>query len=240
MIHPLLLAAAVFFFGAILGSFLNVCILRIPLGQSIVNPPSRCAACGRRLPLGVNLPIVGYFILRGRAHCCGAHLDSRYPLVEAGTATALTALWLLYPPHLFAIYALLVAGLIVASGIDLDYLVIPDALTIGGVVVGISLSYLVPSLQGKEDPVDAMIRSSLSAAVDQSPSGWNGVGPRFAHGARPAAGVGTPSVNLSIHNLNRIDRFSLKGGWVVNLRQSEHLYFVRQSAVPTVESCLDK
>jgi leader peptidase (prepilin peptidase)/N-methyltransferase len=86
-------------------------------------------------------------------------------LVEAGTATALTALWLLYPPQLFAIYALLVAGLIVASGIDLDYLVIPDALTIGGVVVGISLSYLVPSLQGKEDPVDAMIRSSLSAAV---------------------------------------------------------------------------
>ncbi len=79
-----------------------------------------------------------------------------------------------------------------------------------------------------------------AAAEDQSPSGWNGVGPRFAHGARPAAGVGTPSVNLSIHNLNRIDRFSLKGGWVVNLRQSEHLYFVRQSAVPTVESCLDK
>jgi len=165
MIHPLILASAVFIFGAILGSFLNVCILRIPLGQSIVNPPSRCAACGRRLPLGVNLPILGYFILRGRAHCCGAHLDPRYPLVEAGTATALTALWLLYPPHLFAIYALLVAGLIVASGIDLDYLVIPDALTIGGVVVGISLSYLVPSLQGKEDPVDAMIRSSLSAAV---------------------------------------------------------------------------
>ena len=79
-----------------------------------------------------------------------------------------------------------------------------------------------------------------AAAEDQSPSGWNGVGPRFAHGARPAAGVGTPSVNFSIHNLNRIDRFSLKGGWVVNLRQSEHLYFVRQSAVPAVESCLDK
>ncbi len=79
-----------------------------------------------------------------------------------------------------------------------------------------------------------------AAAEDQSPSGWNGVGPPFAHGARPAASVGAPPVNLSIHNLNRIDRFSLKGGWVLNLRQSEHLYFVRQSAVPTVESCLDE
>jgi leader peptidase (prepilin peptidase)/N-methyltransferase len=72
---------------------------------------------------------------------------------------------MLYPPQLFATYALLVAGLIVASGIDLDYLVIPDFLTLGGVVVGICLSYLFPALQGKGDPVDAMIRSSLSAAI---------------------------------------------------------------------------
>ena len=63
------------------------------------------------------------------------------------------------------VYGLLIAGLIVASGIDLDYLVIPDALTVGGVVAGISLSYLFPSLQGKEDAVDAMIRSALSASV---------------------------------------------------------------------------
>ena len=65
-----------------------------------------------------------------------------------------------------------------------------------------------------------------AAAEDQSPSGWNGVGPRFAHVARPAAGVGTPSMNLSVYNLNRIDRFSLKGCRVVNLGQSKHLYFV--------------
>lgn len=165
MIPTPLLIFFVFVFGAILGSFLNVCILRIPLGQSIVNPPSRCAACGRQLSLGVNLPILGYFLIGGRARCCSAHLDPRYPIVEAGTASALATLWLLYPPELFAIYALLVAGLIVASGIDLDYLVIPDALTIGGVVAGISLSYLFPFLQGKEDPADAMIRSALSATV---------------------------------------------------------------------------
>lgn len=165
MIPPFLVAVFVFVIGALLGSFLNVCILRIPLGQSIVHPPSRCAACGLQLPGWLNLPILGYFLLRGRAKCCGAHLDPRYPLIEAGTACALTALWIQYPPELFAAYGVLLAGLIVASGIDLDYLVIPDALTVGGVVVGISLSYFLPALQGKEDATDAMIRSALSASI---------------------------------------------------------------------------
>ena len=165
MIQPFLVTIFVFVLGALLGSFLNVCILRIPLGQSIVRPPSRCSACGLQLPGWLNIPIFGYFLLQGRARCCGSHLDPRYPLVEAGTACIFAILWIQYPPQLFAAYSLLIAGLIVASGIDLDYLVIPDALTIGGVVAGISLSYLIPSLQGKEDAVDAMIRSALSASV---------------------------------------------------------------------------
>ena len=165
MIHPLFLGFMVFVFGAILGSFLNVCILRIPLGQSIVRPPSRCSACGLKLPGHLNLPVLGYFLLHGKARCCGAHLDSRDPLVEAGMAVFCTALWFVYPPQLFFVYTLLVAGLIIASGIDLDYLVIPDALTIGGVVIGICLSYLIPELQDREDRVNAMIFSSLSAAL---------------------------------------------------------------------------
>jgi leader peptidase (prepilin peptidase)/N-methyltransferase len=165
MIHPLFFGFMVFVFGAILGSFLNVCILRIPLGQSIVRPSSRCSSCGLKLPGYLNLPVLGYFLLHGKARCCGARLDPRDSLVEAGTAVFCTALWFVYPPQLFFAYILLVAGLIVASGIDLDYLVIPDALTIGGVVTGICLSYLIPELQGREDRVDAMIFSSLSAAL---------------------------------------------------------------------------
>ena len=162
---PWLEALAVFGFGACVGSFLNVCILRWPLGISIVHPASRCSACGVKIPLSVNVPILGYFLLRGRARCCGAHLDPRYPLVEALTATLFVALWLLYPPKLFLAYGLLAAGLLVASGIDFDHLVIPDGLTLGGVVVGICLSYLLPELQSRTDPTDAMIRSSLSAAL---------------------------------------------------------------------------
>ena len=162
---PLLEGLAVFGFGACVGSFLNVCILRWPLGISIVHPASRCSACGVKIPLSLNIPILGYFFLRGRARCCGAHLDPRYPLVEALTATLFVALWFLYPPKLFLAYGLLAAGLVIASGIDFDHLVIPDGLTLGGVAVGISLSYLVPELQNRSDPTDAMIRSSLSAAL---------------------------------------------------------------------------
>jgi len=156
---------AVFFFGACVGSFLNVCILRWPLGISIIHPASRCSACGVKIPFSLNVPILGYVWLRGRARCCGAHLDPRYPVVEALTAALFVCLWFLYPPKLFLTYALLSAGLIVASGIDFDHLVIPDGLTLGGVVAGISLSYLLPEMQGQTDPTDAMIRSSLSAAA---------------------------------------------------------------------------
>ena len=166
--NPGLETLAVFVSGACVGSFLNVCILRWPLGISIVRPPSRCAACGRKIPFSLNVPIFGYFLLKGRARCCGAHLDWRYPLVEFGVAMVFTGFWFLYPPKLFLAYAILVAGLIVASGIDFDHLVIPDGLTLGGVAMGISLSYLIPQLQDCIDPTDAMIRSSLSAALGGS------------------------------------------------------------------------
>ncbi|NBS13235.1 MAG: prepilin peptidase [Verrucomicrobia bacterium] len=165
MTTSLVISAAVFVLGACVGSFLNVCILRIPLGQSIVRPRSRCAACGLELPGWLNLPILGYFLVHGRARCCGAHVDPRYPMVELGTALVFTALWQLYPPPLFIVYACLTAGLIVASGIDLDYLVIPDSLTMGGMVAGICASYLLPELQNAKNPTDGMIQSVLGASV---------------------------------------------------------------------------
>lgn len=163
--NPWIEGIAVFGFGACVGSFLNVCILRWPLGLSIIRPASRCPACGLKISFSLNVPIFGFFVLRGRARCCGAHLDPRYPVTEAVTALIFSVLWFLYPPKIFLVYAVLAAGLLVASGIDFDHLVIPDGLTLGGIVAGISLSYLLPELQDRADPTDAMIRSALSAAL---------------------------------------------------------------------------
>ena len=85
--------------------------------------------------------------------------------MELGTAVIFTALWQIYPPPLFGVYACLIAGLIVASGIDLDYLVIPDSLTVGGVIAGICASYLLPGLQNAQSPTDGMIQAVLGASV---------------------------------------------------------------------------
>ncbi len=166
--NPWVETAAIFVAGACVGSFLNVCILRWPLGVSVIHPASRCPACGRKIPGKLNLPILGYLKLRGRARCCGAHLDPRYPVVELLTAVIFASLWVLYPPKVFLVYAILSAGLIVASGIDWDHLVIPDGLTLGGVALGICSSYLVPELQNQNHSPDAMVRSALSAAIGGS------------------------------------------------------------------------
>jgi leader peptidase (prepilin peptidase)/N-methyltransferase len=85
--------------------------------------------------------------------------------VELGTALVFTALWKIYPPPLFGIYACLTAGLIVASGIDIDYLVIPDGLTVGGMIAGICASYLLPELHNTQNPTDGMIQSVLGASI---------------------------------------------------------------------------
>src|ERR1700744_5072384 len=79
--------------GACIGSFLNVCIYRIPLGVSIVRPPSSCAACGRPLKAWWNVPILGWLGRRGRAACCGTAIDGRYPVVELASALLLPALF---------------------------------------------------------------------------------------------------------------------------------------------------
>jgi leader peptidase (prepilin peptidase)/N-methyltransferase len=84
--------------GAVIGSFLNVCIYRLPRGKSIVRPPSACPQCGRQLSWSENIPIVSYLVLRGRCRTCQAHISLRYPLVELVTALTFAAAWLAYGP----------------------------------------------------------------------------------------------------------------------------------------------
>lgn len=126
----------VFAFGAILGSFLNVCIYRVPLAKSIVFPPSACPQCERPIKAFDNIPIISYLLLVGRCRNCGLHIPFRYPLVELLTALSALAVY-----HKFGLTAegfflfALIAALIVIIFIDLDYWIIPDVITLPGIVI---------------------------------------------------------------------------------------------------------
>ena len=152
----------IFLLGAILGSFLNVVIRRIPAGESVVRPGSRCR-CGEPLPWHDNLPLVSWLLLRGRARCCGARISPRYPLVEGITALLFLLCWWLHPPAVALSLAVLVLFLVPAFWIDLDHLVIPDLFTVGGMLLGLALSFLVPGLHGFPEAAAPSLRGLGSA-----------------------------------------------------------------------------
>ena len=132
-----------FGFGAIVGSFLNVCIFRVPAGKSVVYPPSRCPGCGGRIRSTDNIPLLSYLLLRGRCRSCRTHISLRYPAVEA--LTGIMFVILLYrfgwSPSL-GVYAVFGAALIVISFIDLDHQIIPDVISLPGIVIGVLCSAL--------------------------------------------------------------------------------------------------
>jgi leader peptidase (prepilin peptidase)/N-methyltransferase len=129
----------VFIFGAVIGSFLNVCIYRIPRNQSIVFPSSRCPSCNTSIRVWDNIPILSYIILRGKCRSCGEKISPRYPLVEALNAFSYAAvLWRYGIGWDFIIYCLLLSALIVITFIDLDFFIIPDRITLAGIPLGLA------------------------------------------------------------------------------------------------------
>ncbi len=156
--------------GACIGSFLNVCIYRIPANQSVVRPGSHCA-CGQPIAWYDNLPVLSWLILRGRARCCGRHFSVRYPAVELLTALLFLACWLLLPPARAVGGMVLMSALVAATFIDLDHMIIPDVFSIGLGVVGVLLSVIFPAMQGEHsgifflDSVRAGVTSLLGLLV---------------------------------------------------------------------------
>lgn len=146
---PWLLPGFFFVAGGCVGSFLNVCIRRIPAGESIVRPRSHCS-CGAPIAWFDNFPIVSWFILRGRARCCGARFSIRYPAIELLTALLFLACWELSTPSKALLGMLFCSLMVCAAFIDLAHMVIPDRFTIGGFVSGVILAAAVPSLHGYE------------------------------------------------------------------------------------------
>ena len=162
---PWFFPSVAFFFGACIGSFLNVCIYRIPAEKSIVYPGSHCA-CGKPIAWYDNLPLLSWFILRGRARCCGRPYSFRYVFVELLTAVLFLTCWLLFPPAVAVCGWVLAGSLVAATFIDLDHFIIPDRFTIGLGLAGVALSLFVPALHGETgEPFFASVRAGGDAVM---------------------------------------------------------------------------
>jgi leader peptidase (prepilin peptidase)/N-methyltransferase len=153
-----------FALGCIVGSFLNVCIYRMPLELSVVTPPSHCPHCEYSIPFYLNIPLVTWLALRGRCKNCGAPISPRYFIVELLTGIAFLSCWLAFGNQsawLAIIYAIFLAGLICATFIDFEHFIIPDEITLGGMVAGFAASFFLPSLHDANSFGAGMLRSVI-------------------------------------------------------------------------------
>ncbi len=151
--------------GLVVGSFLNVVIHRVPRGESIVTPRSRCPACQRPIAAWQNVPVLSFVFLRGRCGGCGASISWRYPLVELATGGVFVAVAFAYGVSaLTPLFWLFAAGLIAAAGIDADERWIPDSISLGGLALGLALVPLA-RWQGGASYLDALSSSALGAAL---------------------------------------------------------------------------
>ena len=206
MNHPtswiLIFSIGFFAIGAIVGSFLNLCVARLPWEQSVLWPSSRCDACGAEVPRRALAPIVGWIAARGRATCCGARLAARYPWIEALTGLLFVLVYLIdtaHPPAsdasawtvwaTVAAHMTLLAILVVISFIDIDLTIVPAPLTNLGIVLGLLFGLIAPGFR-----------------------------PEPAHATTPWGGLAVGLIGLAVG-----------AGLVLFVRVSAHLVFRREA-----------
>jgi len=144
--HNIILYGSVFLFGLVVGSFLNVCIYRIPRKLSIIVPSSRCPSCSTPIKPLDNIPLVSFILLGGRCRYCRAKISPRYPLVEFLNAVLyVVVLWRFDPGWHTLLYFVFCSALIVITFIDLDFQIIPDRITLSGIPLGlIAGTFILP------------------------------------------------------------------------------------------------
>jgi len=131
----------VFIFGSVVGSFLNVCIHRMPLGESIVWPHSHCPKCKKKIPTYDNIPFLSFIILKGRCRFCKERISLRYPLVELLTALMFLVVFNRYGlSYDFFVFCVFICGLIIATFVDIQHRIIPDEISVGGIIFGFILT----------------------------------------------------------------------------------------------------
>jgi leader peptidase (prepilin peptidase)/N-methyltransferase len=172
--------ALVFAFGACMGSFLNVCIHRIPLELSVITPRSRCPNCMTPIAWHDNIPLMSYLALRARCRKCAAPISPRYFIVELLVAVLFVLVWLKFAPageprplglalvddpRLVPVYWLAVFGLALGTFVDLEHMIIPDRVSLGGIVIGIALSALLPALHSQTTVVGGLTQGLIGAVA---------------------------------------------------------------------------
>ena len=161
--------ACVFFVGLCIGSFLNVCIYRLPASKSIVRPRSMCPNCGNFIPFYDNIPVLSYLLLRGRCRYCKNVISPRYPVVEL-----LTGLFALITVLKFGltvsalVYFLFIATLLAVTFIDIDHRIIPNVITLPGIALFFAAGLLVPQITWKDSLLGILIGGGSLYLVAQA------------------------------------------------------------------------
>lgn len=152
--------------GALIGSFLNVVIVRLPRNESLIAPRSRCRACGRELPWFDNIPVVSFLALRGRCRACGEAISWRYPTIEAVTALLFTlAAWRTASAVDLLVAWLFLSSLVAIAGIDLEHQLIPDRITLPGIVVGFVTTFLGTRVSWLDSLLGVLVGGGILFAV---------------------------------------------------------------------------
>lgn len=156
-----------FIFGSIVGSFLNVCIYRMPLNKSVVWPGSHCPECEKRIPWHDNIPFISYIFLKGKCRFCGKRISPRYLLVELLTAIAFALLFKYYGLSFnFFFYTVFTCALIIATFVDIPHRIIPDEISVGGLLLGLALSAVKGvNLQHFSYSLKPLLNSFIGAAA---------------------------------------------------------------------------
>lgn len=161
-----LISAAVFFLGTAIGSFLNVCIYRLPLSRSIVTPGSACPNCNHRIRWFENIPILSFILLRGRCSKCNQPIPLRYPFVELIMGILAVAIWHKFPFQVdFFIYLGFCAAMMVITFIDLDHMIIPDIISLPGIATGFALSFVSNHIDWQQSILGILLGGGLFYAV---------------------------------------------------------------------------
>lgn len=155
---PLVFHIFAFVFGAMVGSFLNVCIYRLPKGESVVFPPSHCPNCDYRIRFYDNIPVISYLLLGGKCRSCKSRISPQYPVVELINGLLTLFLFIKFgPTWTFLFLFLFCSALVVITFIDLEHQIIPDLISLPGIVIGFAASFFLPWLGWKNSLVGILI-----------------------------------------------------------------------------------